>query len=196
MSAHIRIKRVSNSEEIKDIEALEKKYFCELNLNAAILIPSIQFLGFVLVAKYKETVVGHVVLLHTKTAHDMYCASLVVTNEYRRRGIATRLLKEAETICLQNGMNLLIATVSPYNVGSCKTFLNKRKWYATEFAKGYYRRDESRFILKKYIEVEKKFSKTIDVKLDLEPSIASYMDKGYYGTEIIADKYIRLQKVK
>lgn len=194
MSSDYEISETKNYEDIEEIERFEKKVFKKTGgLTRGILFPVANFLGFILVAK-KDEIMGHTVFFQTKKKDEMYCASLAVLKKYRKKGIATNLIRKSEEKCKKNEKKFLIATGSPTNLGSCKVFLNNQGWHAVHLYKGFYRKNIDSFLFKKNLYGKIEYSDEKIVNLESTDEIISLFKENYHGTRIIDDEKILMKK--
>ena len=195
MDSEIKVMETLDRRDIDEIEKIEKRLYKDRALTVDILVPAANFLGFITIAKTSK-IVGYTVFLSTTNKNQMYCAALTVLPEYRKQGIATRLLEHGEKKCMELGIDSLIATANPKNIASCKTFLNRRNWYVIKLYKNFYRDGLNSFLFKKDLTKRRiKFSDKVVIDLNSTEQIISMLNKGYYGTRIIDNEKIQLQKV-
>ncbi|WP_417536502.1 GNAT family N-acetyltransferase/peptidase C39 family protein [Methylophaga sp.] len=78
--------------------------------------------SLLLVATTNDTLVAYVLLLYSQGTSLGRVYSLAVDANYRKAGIAAKLMQEAETLALEDGRSFLRLEVRPDNLGAIKLY--------------------------------------------------------------------------
>lgn len=185
---------VTELKDINSIEEIEKNQYGNHAIPVDVLVPLVEYLGFIIKSEYNGEIIGYTAFAITENKDEMYCVALTVLPNYRQNGIGSMLLQEAESICLQKGINHIIATGSPNNEPSHKTFLNSQKWHVFDIKTNLYKFDTISFVYKKYL--NRQFSAGDSVLMDLSKldQILLHLSNNYVGVKMENNKLL-LKKV-
>ena len=127
--------RRMREEDLADVARLEKEIFSDpLSENA--IRDSMEQSQMLLLSALEDCVlVGYLIVYYV--LEDGEIARIAVESDFRRNGVASRLLKELAFICADNGVNKLLLDVRESNE-SAKAFYKKKGFVLDGVRKNYY----------------------------------------------------------
>ena len=127
--------RKMREEDLADVARLEKEIFSDPWSENAIRESMGQSQTLLLSALDEGVLVGYLIVYYV--LEDGEIARIAVESDSRRKGVASRLLKELAFICADNGVNKLLLDVRESNE-SAKAFYEKKGFVLDGVRKNYY----------------------------------------------------------
>ena len=127
--------RRMREEDLADVARLEKEIFSDPWSENAIRESMEQSQTLLLSALEDGVLVGYLIVYYV--LEDGEIARIAVESDFRRNGVASRLLKELAFICAYNGVNKLLLDVRESNE-SAKAFYKKKGFVLDGVRKNYY----------------------------------------------------------
>ena len=127
--------RRMREEDLADVARLEKEIFSDPWSENAIRENMEQSQTLLLSALEDGVLVGYLIVYYV--LEDGEIARIAVESDFRRNGVASRLLKELAFICADNGVNKLLLDVRESNE-SAKAFYKKKGFVLDGVRKNYY----------------------------------------------------------
>lgn len=103
-------------EDVPDVAELERKIFTDAWSEHAILETLNQKQTMLLSAYEDKRLVGYLILYYV--LEDGEIARIAVDESYRRKGVASRMLRELEILCKDNGVSKLLLDVRESNAAA------------------------------------------------------------------------------
>lgn len=122
-------------EDVADVAELERKIFTDAWSERAIQETLDQKQTMILLAYEDKRLIGYLILYFV--LEDGEIARIAVEDSYRRQGVATKMLRELECLCEDNGVNKLLLDVRESNEGACR-FYEKQGFVRDGVRKNYY----------------------------------------------------------
>lgn len=107
-------------EDIADVAELERKIFSDAWSERAIQETLDQKQTMILLAYEDKRLIGYLILYFV--LEDGEIARIAVEDTYRRQGVASKMLRELECLCEENGVNKLLLDVRESNVSACRFY--------------------------------------------------------------------------
>ena len=127
--------RRMREEDLADVARLEKEIFSDPWSENAIRESMEQSQTLLLSALEDGVLVGYLIVYYV--LEDKEIARIAVESNFRRNGVASRLLKELAFICADNGVNKLLLDVRESSE-SAKAFYKKKGFVLDGVRKNYY----------------------------------------------------------
>ena len=127
--------RRMREEDLADVARLEKEIFSDPWSENAIRESMEQSQTLLLSPLEDGVLVGYLIVYYV--LEDGEIARIAVESDFRRNGVASRLLKELAFICADNGVNKLLLDVRESNE-SAKAFYKKKGFVLDGVRKNYY----------------------------------------------------------
>ena len=127
--------RKMREEDITEVARLEKEIFSDPWSENAVRESMEQSQTLLLSALKDGVLVGYLIVYYV--LEDGEIARIAVESDFRRKGVASRLLKELAFICADNGVNKLLLDVRESNE-SAKAFYEKKGFVLDGVRKNYY----------------------------------------------------------
>ena len=127
--------RRMREEDLADVARLEIEIFSDPWSENAIRESMEQSQTLLLSALEDGVLVGYLIVYYV--LEDGEIARIAVESDFRRNGVASRLLKELAFICADNGVNKLLLDVRESNE-SAKAFYKKKGFVLDGVRKNYY----------------------------------------------------------
>ncbi|MCI9074578.1 MAG: ribosomal protein S18-alanine N-acetyltransferase [Dorea sp.] len=122
-------------EDIADVAELERKIFTDAWSEKAIQETLDQKQTMILLAYEDKRLIGYLILYFV--LEDGEIARIAVEDAYRRQGVASKMLRELECLCEDNGVNKLLLDVRESNAAACR-FYEKQGFVRDGVRKNYY----------------------------------------------------------
>lgn len=122
-------------EDVPDVAELERKIFSDAWSERAIMETLEQKQTMLLSAYEDKKLVGYVILYYV--LEDGEIARIAVDDPYRRKGVASRMLRELEILCKDNGVSKLLLDVRESNAAAY-SFYEKQGFTRDGFRRNYY----------------------------------------------------------
>ena len=127
--------RRMREEDLADVARLEKEIFSDPWSENAIRESMEQSQTLLLSALEDGVLVGYLIVYYV--LEDGEIARIAVESDFRRNGVASRLMKELAFICADNGVNKLLLDVRESNE-SAEAFYKKKGFVLDGVRKNYY----------------------------------------------------------
>ncbi len=127
--------RKMRREDIADVVELEQKIFTDAWSEKAILGTLEQEQAMILLAYEDRLLIGYLILYYV--LEDGEIARIAVDDAYRRQGVATKMLRELESLCADNGVSKLLLDVRESNMVA-RSFYEKQGFVQDGVRKNYY----------------------------------------------------------
>lgn len=127
--------RKMHREDIPDVAELERKIFSDAWSERAILETLSCGQAMILTAYEKQKLIGYLILYGL--LEDGEIARIAVAEGSRRQGVASRMLREAEILCADDGMKKLLLDVREGNQGAI-AFYEKHGFVRDGLRRNYY----------------------------------------------------------
>lgn len=122
-------------EDVPDVAELERKIFTDAWSEHAILDTLNQKQAMLLSAYEDKRLVGYLILYYV--LEDGEIARIAVDESYRRKGVASRMLRELEILCKDNGVSKLLLDVRESNAAAY-AFYEKQGFVRDGLRRNYY----------------------------------------------------------
>lgn len=127
--------RKMRREDVAEVAELEKKIFPDAWSENAILETWKQRQTMLLIALEDRKIIGYLILYFV--LEDGEIARIAVADEYRRKGVAGKMLRELALLCRENGVNRLMLDVRESNEPA-KAFYARQGFEVDGIRKDYY----------------------------------------------------------
>ena len=127
--------RKMRREDVAEVAELEKKIFPDAWSENAILETWKQRQTMLLIAREDRKIIGYLILYFV--LEDGEIARIAVADEYRRKGVAGKMLRELALLCRENGVNRLMLDVRESNEAA-RAFYVKQGFEIDGIRKNYY----------------------------------------------------------
>ena len=127
--------RKMRREDVAEVAELEKKIFPDAWSENAILETWKQRQTMLLIALEDRKIIGYLILYFV--LEDGEIARIAVADEYRRKGVAGKMLRELAMLCRENGVNRLMLDVRESNEAA-RAFYVKQGFEIDGIRKNYY----------------------------------------------------------
>ena len=127
--------RKMRREDVAEVAELEKKIFPDAWSENAILETWKQRQTMLLIALEDRKIIGYLILYFV--LEDGEIARIAVADEYRRKGVAGKMLRELALLCRENGVNRLMLDVRESNEAA-RAFYVKQGFEIDGIRKNYY----------------------------------------------------------
>ncbi|MDO4473990.1 MAG: ribosomal protein S18-alanine N-acetyltransferase [Eubacteriales bacterium] len=127
--------RKMRREDVAEVAELEKKIFPDAWSENAILETWKQRQTMLLIALEDRKIIGYLILYFV--LEDGEIARIAVADEYRRKGVAGKMLRELALLCRENGVNRLMLDVRESNEPA-KAFYVRQGFEVDGIRKDYY----------------------------------------------------------
>ena len=127
--------RKMRREDVVEVAELERKIFPDAWSENALLETWKQRQTMLLIALEDRKIIGYLILYFV--LEDGEIARIAVADEYRRKGVAGKMLRELALLCRENGVNRLMLDVRESNEPA-KAFYVRQGFEVDGIRKDYY----------------------------------------------------------
>lgn len=127
--------RKMRREDVAEVAELERKIFPDAWSENALLETWKQRQTMLLIALEDRKIIGYLILYFV--LEDGEIARIAVADEYRRKGVAGKMLRELALLCRENGVNRLMLDVRESNEPA-KAFYVRQGFEVDGIRKDYY----------------------------------------------------------
>ena len=127
--------RKMRREDVAEVAELERKIFPDAWSENALLETWKQRQTMLLIALEDRKIIGYLILYFV--LEDGEIARIAVADEYRRKGVAGKMLRELALLCRENGVNRLMLDVRESNEPA-KAFYVRQGFEVAGIRKDYY----------------------------------------------------------